>query len=223
MTQADIQRLQDNVYLAERDLSQAAQPRRRARDAAAGRARRSARRSHLSEGQAAQGAHAGSRSEYAGRARSHRGPPLATRAASREPGLLVILVRHRRRGGCARTATRQPAPCRPRQPRRRRSNARRSTRTTAPAAPSRFLSARKSMCGCRTPELGHRAGRGSLRGNDARGCRCEQPGGDSGRVGDARRRHAGRAGDAHQPHGASMTVSFDQVTVNGRAIRSAAL
>ena len=107
--------------------------------------------------------------------------------------------------------------------RRRRRRATTTPTTTAPAT----TTARRNVeipdrdgDGCAAvehAEFGNGAGRGSVRSAPRSSIstvdgRTLDPAG----FGDARRGHGRRAGDAHEPHG-RMTVSFDQLTVNGRA------
>ena len=131
VTQADIQRLQDNVYQAGTRRLTAPQPRRRARQPASGGARRASRRSDLSEGEASQGTVAGAQ-RVRRRARSHRGSPHA--------------CARRRRQRLYASSGRSPASRR----RRRLDSAVAFARTTTHADNARFRPAPRSTSGCRT-------------------------------------------------------------------------
>ena len=98
VTNADVQRLQDSIYDASRDIAQLRDARRVARVAAPGRARRRPRRGDLSEGQAPQ--------ERAGRAqrvhrpaRSHRQHPRRARGDSAGGTAPPASARSTRRSG----------------------------------------------------------------------------------------------------------------------------
>ena len=187
VTQADIQRLQDNVYQAGTDVSAAAQPRRRARQSAPDRARRPSRRSDLSQGEAAEGT-----------VRSAAASTPMFAIASRISAPVLAATRPERVHAAARASRRLAAPQAPR------STSRRSGQPRRPPARRRFRSGPNWTCGLRT-----RLNSGTAQVED----RFEATtlvdfnqtaaNAHARRVGDAWRGHRRRARDPHEPHGAN--------------------
>ena len=187
----------------------AAEHRRVGRFAAAGRARRPARRSDLFEGQVAQRRQRQPQRLHR-RARPAAGPalPRPRRTASHRSARRVASRRSCRHRRAASTASRQ----------RRRlltiatrpTRSRRGPGATIPDGQEIDVRLEREL------SSGHGAGRGSLRSDDRRRPVRGQPRADSGRLGrcaassarSTRRRRTDRKG--------SLTVAFDQVTVRGR-------
>ena len=186
VTQADIQRLQDNVYQADRDITQL-----RGRDAT----RATQLQTELDD----------LRDEVVYCKVKLRKERTLARTEYADVRDRIEDVRTRARDEATtrlRNTARQPAPRR----RARHAAAPPPTRHDAAAdAPRRATTSRSrghrdGRAAAEQPELGHGAGRGSVRRHHARRPQRRRPHGDPRRLGDARRRHGGRAGDADQPH-----------------------
>ncbi len=194
VTQADVQRLQDNVYLADRDISQL-----RSRDTT----RANQLVTELDDLRdevvylkvKLRKERTLSRTEYADV--RDRIEDLRSRArgdvASVTARTLAEFIRHECCDAAPRSA---PAPVTTPAP-----AARSTTTTTATACAGDSGRHRNRRSAPEHAQLRDRTGRGSLRSHDCGGCHRRWARRDSVRFSRSRRRDGSRAGDTHQPHG----------------------